>query len=465
MKNYKRILQVFLVFVMIFGIGLINSQLVKAEEGTKVYVYNTLGWENVYIHSWSPNSNAPEMTAMTPMDEENWYEFAFSKEMGSDFEFLFYSGEWQGFNQTVNMKMEPNTGVYYVIQAELSEGGYSSNAAVLNYNSIEEAKEAKYPVYVKETVKETGAEEVASSVSSLTVYYNNAIGWEKAGINAWGDNEVSRAEMINLGDGWFSYTFENPVSDTFNFMFLDVDAFAAEKYGAGYQTNDVKELKVTEESVWIVPTEDGNLTDGIFTVKQDSAWPGVGEVEEMKQEVPAQNTKIYFNNSAKWDKVSYWAWTMKYTDQISANPWPGDSMEDLGNGWFMYELQVAEDFAILFNNGEANGTVQTADSSGLVPGATYWFTVSDESVANDSGMGGGAMLEVSTEPKAGWPEGPAAVEETVTSTDATVEENLAVTSNEVENKDGLNPFFIIIPIAIVVIAVPVVVYTKKKNTK
>jgi hypothetical protein len=465
MKNCRRILQILLVFVMVFGVGLINNQLVKAEEGTKVYVYNTLGWENVYVHSWSPNSNAPEMTAMTPMTEENWYEFTFSKDMGSEFEFLFYSGEWQGFNQTVNMKIEPNTGVYYVIQAELSQGGYSSNAAVLNYNSIEEAKEAKYPVYVKEVVDETTAEEAATSVDSLTVYYNNVLGWEKAGINAWGDNEVSRVEMNHLGDGWFSYTFENPASDTFNFMFLDVDAFAAEKYGAGYQTSDVKELKVTEESVWIVPTEDGNLSDGIFTVKQDSTWPGIGEVEEVKQEV--QKTKIYFNNTIDWEKVSYWAWTMKYTDQISINPWPGDNMEDLGNDWFIYELQVAEDFAILFNNGEANGTVQTADSSGLVPGKTYWFTVSDESTANASGMGGGALLEVSTEPKAGWPEGPKAEEVTVApTTDTTAaEDDLAVNSNEVVNKEGMNPLFYIIPIVIIIGAVPAVLYIKKNKTK
>lgn len=463
MRNYKKLLKVLLVFVMIFSVGMLNRQLVKAEEGTKVYVYNTLGWDNVYVHSWSPNSNAPELTAMIPSVEENWYEFTFSKDMGSEFEFLFYSGEWKGFNQTVNIKMEPDTGLYYVIQAELSEGGFSSNAAVLNYNSIEEANEAKYPVYVK---PEKTAEETESSISSLTVYFNNVLRWEKAGINAWGDNEVSRAEMLNIGEGWFSYTFEKPASNTFNFMFLDVDAFAAEKYGAGYQTNDVKDLKVTDETIWIVPSEDGNVSEGIFTLKKDSAWPGEGEVEEVKEEVPAQKTKIYFNNASNWDKVSYWAWTMKYTDQINTDPWPGDSMEDIGDNWFMYEMQASEDFAILFNNGEANGTVQTADSTGLVPGKTYWFTLSEESAENASGMGGGALLEVSTEPKPGWPEGPKEVEVTETpATDDVTEDDLAVNSNEVENKEGINSLFYILPIGIVVVAVPVVIYLKKNKSK
>ena len=61
---------------------------------------------------------------------------------------------------------------------------------------------------------------------------------------------------------------------------------------------------------------------------------------------------------------------MEYTDQMTASAWPGDEMSDLGNGWMLYEVEASEDYAVLFNNGDA---VQTADCPELTAGKTYWF--------------------------------------------------------------------------------------------
>lgn len=120
-------------------------------------------------------------------------------------------------------------------------------------------------------------------------------------------------------------------------------------------------------------------------------------------------TKIYYQNTEEWSSVYVWAWTMKYTDQLVANPWPGDAATDLGNGWFSYELQPGEAFAVLFNNGDSAGIKQTADCPDLQAGKTYWITAGKGSVENDTGIGGGSNIVVHEEAQAGWPEGPEAV--------------------------------------------------------
>ena len=372
------------------------------EEGVRIHVYNSLGWDNVYVYSWSDQSNAPELTPMTKSDG-SWYEFTFSGDMGTDFEFLVYNGEWQGYNQTENIKVSSGEELYYVIQAELSEGDFSSSARVLSYDSEEEAAKAGYPSYTPEA-EETRAPEAEAS-GPVTIYFKNVLNWTKAGFNAWGDNAASMAEMADAGGGWYSYTFDKPSGNVYNFMFYDVEAFAAETYGAGHQTGDTKNLTIDTPVIWVVPTEEGDVADGVYTAKEDSSWPGEGEAAPVSETLAS---KVYFKNSEGWSKVSIWAWTMKYTDQINLSPWPGDEMEDLGGGWFSYEIKTGEDYALLFNNGEVSGTQQTADSVGLKAGTDYWFVIGEGSEANESGLGGGAVMEVYTESQAGWPEGPEA---------------------------------------------------------
>ena len=137
-----------------------------------------------------------------------------------------------------------------------------------------------------------------------------------------------------------------------------------------------------------------------------SMFVGCGLLDmTMASDMKEGSAKIYFQNSQAWEKVYAWAWTMKYNDQLVANPWPGDEMCDVGNGWMMYEIDAPEEYAILFNDGAGN---QTADATALVPGASYWMTLSQGEEQNDTGIGGGTNVITYTEPQAGFPEGPEA---------------------------------------------------------
>lgn len=108
----------------------------------------------------------------------------------------------------------------------------------------------------------------------------------------------------------------------------------------------------------------------------------------------------------------------------------------------------ASNIGVLFAD---NSGAQTADCKDLEPGKTYWLTNGSENLLNDSGMGGGVNVVASTEPKAGWPEGPAA--DTATTTPATTS----------DDKDGYQVFqFVVIAVAIVaVVIITGAVITKK----
>lgn len=285
-----------IMFAMVLSVGLFNlSSVSAADDGIKVHLYNTLEWENVYVHSWSADSNAPEKTPMTPSESENWFEFTFDGAMGTDFEFLMYNGEWQGFNQTENITVTSADELYYVVQPELGEGGMSPSAKVIAYASEEEAKNAGYP---------------------------------------------------------------EPAAET--------------------------QPAATTEA----------------TIAETTAATAAATVEK----AAGVTSKLYYKNSDTWSKAYIWAWTMEYTDQMTASAWPGDEMSDLGNGWMLYEVEASEDYAVLFNDGDA---VQTADCPELKAGKAYWFAAGEGTVENDTGIGGGSAVVVYEEAQAGWPEGPA----------------------------------------------------------
>lgn len=159
--------------------------------------------------------------------------------------------------------------------------------------------------------------------------------------------------------------------------------------------------------------------------------------------------KVYYYNENKWESVNVWAWTIETTVDLAKNAWPGDAMTDEGNGWFSAEITADENIGVLFTD---NAGGQTSDCKDLEPGKTYWITNGSEDLLNDSGMGGGVSLVASSEPKAGWPEGPAA--DTATTAPATTS----------EDKDSNNVvLYVVIAAVVVVVIIAGVVITKKKK--
>lgn len=168
-------------------------------------------------------------------------------------------------------------------------------------------------------------------------------------------------------------------------------------------------------------------------------------------EIKENTVKVYYYNENEWEVVNIWSWTMDTNTNLAKNAWPGDAMQDEGNGWFSAEIKVEaeEKIAVLFTDNAGN---QTADCKDLLLGNTYWITNGSEEAANDSGMGGGVSLVTATEPQAGWPEGPAADTETMATTTTSEEP----TSNHV---------VVYIVIAVVVVIGFVGVMLRKKNKK
>ena len=160
--------------------------------------------------------------------------------------------------------------------------------------------------------------------------------------------------------------------------------------------------------------------------------------------------KVYYYNENQWESVNVWSWTIETTIDLAKNAWPGDPMTDEGDGWYSAEITADENIGVLFTD---NSGAQTADCKDLEPGKTYWLTNGSEDLLNDSGMGGGVNVVASTEPKAGWPEGPAA--DTTTTAPATTS----------EDKDSSNVvLYVVIAAVVVVVIIAGVVMTKKKKS-
>jgi hypothetical protein len=163
--------------------------------------------------------------------------------------------------------------------------------------------------------------------------------------------------------------------------------------------------------------------------------------------------KVYYYNENSWDAVNIWSWTIETTKDLAKNAWPGDPMTDEGDGWFSAEITSDENIGVLFTD---NAGSQTADCKDLEPGKTYWVTNGSQNLLNDSGMGGGVNVVATTEPQAGWPEGPAA-------DTATTETTSTAATSEKDNNNNVVLYVVIAAVVVVVVIAGVVIVNKKKK--
>ncbi|WP_455715948.1 starch-binding protein [Anaerosporobacter sp.] len=161
--------------------------------------------------------------------------------------------------------------------------------------------------------------------------------------------------------------------------------------------------------------------------------------------------KVYYYDENSWGSVNIWSWTVETTKDLAKNAWPGDPMTDEGDGWFSAEITSDESIGVLFTN---NSGAQTADCKDLEPGKTYWLTNGSQNLLNDSGMGGGVNVVASTEPQAGWPEGP---EAETTSAPAV--------ANEDSDSNNVVLYVVIAVVVVVVVIAGVVIISKRKKGK
>ena len=60
-----------------------------------------------------------------------------------------------------------------------------------------------------------------------------------------------------------------------------------------------------------------------------------------------QCLRVYYHNLAGWDAVNMYAYDEEYNELLGS--WPGQKMEDKGNGWWYYEIPSVQSARVMFN--------------------------------------------------------------------------------------------------------------------
>lgn len=300
--NMKRITKL-LLFALLLTI--VSTTNVKAEgEGLTVYYYNSLGWDNVYVYSWSENSNAPEMTEMEAQEKKNWYAFTFDESMGDNIEFLFYNGEWGETNQTQNLKIEDGKSMYYYSKKNLVENSNSKAAETMGF-----AKKADMVADYKEYKAEKATEE--DNTKEAKIYFRNDKNWSKVYVWAWnaadGSNIFSGKfpgeEMEKYNDEWYVYTVK--CADAFKCLFNNGINVVVE------QTGDSSEIR-PGGTYWVRTAGDNEVEGvdgmggGYQIVVHDApqvGWPEgkqltAEEIESSKEAAKLANKTTTKNNNS-----------------------------------------------------------------------------------------------------------------------------------------------------------------------
>lgn len=198
--------------------------------------------------------------------------------------------------------------------------------------------------------------DVAETSAARTIYFKNTDNWATVNAYVWIKNTSTNVKgwpgeaMTKVKDNVYKYT----ISGDYNMIIFN--------NGAGTQTSDLD------------LAADGQIFD--YSTKTWSAYPDHVPTPTTDEEpttpvvkpttpvTPGTTKMVYVNNTANWPSVNCYMWT----DGAGNNSaWPGQTMTDVGDGIYQYE--VTGDFnMIIFNNGAG---VQTGNMS--FPGDGYIF--------------------------------------------------------------------------------------------
>ncbi|WP_020408035.1 pullulanase-type alpha-1,6-glucosidase [Hahella ganghwensis] len=163
----------------------------------------------------------------------------------------------------------------------------------------------------------------------FTVYFNNTEGWESVSAYYWDTTPATPSiewpgvAMSDLGDGWYSYTFPNGVTAA-NLIFNN--------QGGGAQSSDLY--------------REG---DGCYT-----------SVEGWADECVLPGLKFWFEKPDAWgESPNFYYWGAS----VEGPGWPGTPMENLGNGWYFFQMpEGVRSSNLIFNDAGPSGTgAQTPD--------------------------------------------------------------------------------------------------------
>lgn len=161
----------------------------------------------------------------------------------------------------------------------------------------------------------------------FTTYFKKPDHWTEVNIYYW--NATPSAPAVNwpgvpmedLGEGWYAFTFADEVTAS-NLIFNN---------NSGEQTGD------------LYREGDGcfDYTDSFWT--DSCTLPGL---------------KFWLEKPAHWsDNINLYFWGAS----VSGPGWPGEAMENLGDGWFFYQMpQGVRESNLIFNDADGSGE-QTSD--------------------------------------------------------------------------------------------------------
>lgn len=188
----------------------------------------------------------------------------------------------------------------------------------------------------------------STPTGGITVHFEKPAGWGSAvNIHYWDAvpaNSVTSTTwpgetMTDEGNGWYSHTFPNEVTQI-NVIFN----------ATGGQTADL----TIDQTAWFpITCAIGNPLGG------NGNW-----IFSDPTTTPAQTYDVFFENTDGWaqPKVYYWE-----ADGMTATTWPGEDMTLVSGNTWKFTFTNNTNACVIFND----GSNQTANLSVAAPGASY----------------------------------------------------------------------------------------------
>lgn len=322
MDKLKRVLKAFLVLILGCSAVLFNRTAAQAaQERIAVYVQVPGDWSDPCIWAWSDDGvNAfaawPGGEMEADPGNEGWY----------------YCWIPAG---TTNIIINANSG-------GVQTGDYKIESRNV-WVTVEDAE----TVTVSYDAQTEG--EIPEYVETFKVHAQVPESWQEVSLWAWSAPDGKNAfaawpgkAMKGGDDGW--YTASVPVW---------VNSIIVNGNAGGVQTSD---LSIDPAEIWVTVSEDGTAD---FTYNDPNA-------------PVAEDITVHVKAPADWSGPCLWAWSAP--DGTNAfTSWPGEALEDNGDGWYSLKAPGWINSVIVNGNG---GSVQTSDLS-VETGKDIWVVVTD----------------------------------------------------------------------------------------
>ena len=295
-----------------------------AASGTKVWFYNSDSWASVYAYVY--NQNGPSEVfggwpgvAATRDGNTDWWSVEVPVAPG--FTIIFNNNDSENNKQTESVNIKDTTKVFI----SLKDNGTA-------FTSKAEAEAAVTPSTPDTKVWFFNS----NGWSSVYAYVYNSQGGPSEIFGGWPGTEATQ-------DGYSNWWYVNvPAQPEFTIIFNN---------NSGNQTEDVA-IK--------------DAANVFVTVSSKTPYPSKADAEESiadstEPQPIAEDTTVWFYNSAGWSNVYAYVYGSNPTEALGA--WPGTVAKRDGNTkWWSVDVPSAPGFTVIFNNNNGSQSKDVAIS-------------------------------------------------------------------------------------------------------